>query len=73
MRRQPRLKSNFLKTKLFLLKPYRGTVDILCKHLSPGDESACHPNPESLRQVERNPFNAGATTWRTTGESLGSL
>jgi hypothetical protein len=20
--------------------------------ISPGDESACHPNPESLRQVE---------------------
>ena len=28
--------------------------------------AACHPNPESLRQVERNPFNAGATIWRTT-------
>jgi hypothetical protein len=56
----------FLKTKLFFLKPCRGTVDILRKHLSPGDESACHPNPESLRQVERNPFNAGATIWRTT-------
>jgi hypothetical protein len=56
----------FLKTKLFFLKPCRGTVDIFCKHLSPGDEQACHPNPESLRQVERNPFNAGATIWRTT-------
>jgi hypothetical protein len=43
----------FLKTKLFFLKPCRGTVDILCKHLSPGDESAYHPNPKSLRQVER--------------------
>jgi hypothetical protein len=34
------------------------------------DESACHPNPESLRQVERNPFNAGATIWRTTATSM---
>jgi hypothetical protein len=61
MRRRPSLKSNFPKTKLFFWKPCRGTVDIFCKHLSPGDESACHPNPESLRQVERNPFNANAT------------
>ena len=35
-------RASFLKTKLFFLKPCRGTVDILCKHLSPGDESACH-------------------------------
>jgi hypothetical protein len=59
----------FLKTKLLFLKPYRGTVDILYKRLSPGDESACHPNPESLRQVERNPFNAGATIWRSTAQA----
>jgi hypothetical protein len=67
MRRQPRLQAIFLRPNSFFLKPCRGTVDILCKHLSPGDESACHPNPESLRQVERNPFNAGATIWRTAG------
>jgi hypothetical protein len=58
MRRPPRLKSNFSEDQTLFLETLRGTVDILCKHLSPGDESACHPNPESLRQVERNPFNA---------------
>jgi hypothetical protein len=56
----------FLKTKLFFLKPCRGTVHILSEHLSPGDEPARHPEPKSSRQVERNPFIASATIWRTT-------
>jgi len=34
------------------------SVHIFCKHLSPADESACHPKPKYLRQVERNPFDA---------------
>src|SRR6516162_254674 len=35
-------------------------------NLSPGDDSACHRKPKYLRQVKRNPFDAGATIWRTT-------
>jgi hypothetical protein len=35
-------KAILLNTKLFFLKPCRGTVDILREHLSPGDEPACH-------------------------------
>jgi hypothetical protein len=50
-----------LKTRLSFLKPH--TVHIFCEHLSPRDESACHPKPKYLRQVERNPCDAGATTW----------
>jgi hypothetical protein len=59
-----------LKTKLSFLKPGQGTVHIFCEHLSPGDESACHPKPKYLRQVERNPCDAGATIWRTTGGNI---
>ena len=61
-----------LKTKLSFLKPGEGTVPIFCEHLSPGDESACHPKPRYLRSVERNPCDAGATIWRTTGGRLSS-
>ena len=64
---QPSLKSNFSEDQTLFLETLPRNRDIFCKHLSPGDESASHPNPESLRQVERNPFNAGATIWRTTG------
>jgi hypothetical protein len=56
-----------LKTKLFFLETR--TVHILCEHLSPGDESACHPKPKYLRQAERNPFDAG-TIWRTAALDL---
>jgi hypothetical protein len=63
----------FLRTKLVFLKPCRGTVRAFCEHLSPGDEPACHPQPKSLRQVERNPFNAGATIWRTTAHHLATF
>src|SRR5215471_952432 len=56
MRWQRRLKAIVLKTKLSFLKPGQGTVHIFCEHLSPGDESARHPKPKYLRQVERNPL-----------------
>ena len=56
-----------LKTKLSFLKSGQGAVHIFCEHLSPGDESACHPKPKYLRQMEGNPCDAGATIWRTTG------
>src|SRR6478736_4296963 len=71
MRRQSSLKSNFSEDQTLFLETLPRNRDIFCKHLSPGDESACHPNPESLRQVERNPFNAGATIWRTTARRFG--
>src|SRR5215472_6359181 len=29
-------------------------------------QSACHPKPKYLRQVERNHCDAGATIWRTS-------
>jgi hypothetical protein len=35
--------------------------------LSPVDESACNPNPKSLRQAGRNPFNVGHNELATTG------
>jgi len=72
MRRQPSLKSNLSEDQTLFLETLprnRRYFHIFCKRLSPGDESACHPNPESLRQVKRNPFNAGATIWRTTGNA----
>jgi ABC-type multidrug transport system ATPase subunit len=34
-------------------------VHVFGEHLSPVDESACNPRPESVRQTERYPFNAG--------------
>ena len=66
MRWQRRLKSNSSEDQTLFLKPGQGTVHIFCEHLSSGDESACHPKPKYLRQVERNPLDAGATIWRTT-------
>ena|SRR5215469_3392751 len=66
MRWQRRLKSNNSEDQTLFLKPGQGTVHIFCEHLSPGDESACHPKPKYLRPAERNPFDAGATIWRTT-------
>ena len=45
-------------------------VHIFCEHLSPGDESACHPKPKYLRHVKGNPFDAGATIWRTTARTV---
>jgi hypothetical protein len=70
MRWQLRLKSNTSEDQTLFLKPGPGTVHIFCEHLSPDDESACHPKPKYLRQVERNPFDAGATIWRTTGSPI---
>ena len=55
-----------LKSRLSFLKPGQGTVHIFCEHFSLGDELGCHPKPKYLRQVERNPCDAGATIWRTT-------
>jgi hypothetical protein len=52
-------RATVLKTKLSFLKAGQGTVHILCEHLSQDDESACHPKPKYLRQVERNPFDGG--------------
>jgi hypothetical protein len=66
MRWQRTLKSNSSEDQTLLLETQRGTVHTFCKHLSPGDESACHPKPKYLRQVERNHCDAGATIWRTT-------
>ena len=34
-----------------------------------GRRVSLQPQTEELRQVERNPFNAGSTIWRTTGRS----
>jgi len=70
MRWQRRLKSKALKTKLYFLKletRKAAVLHIFCEHLSPGDESVCHPRPKYLRQAERNPFNAGATICRKQG------
>jgi hypothetical protein len=61
-----------LASKLCFLKPGQGTVHIFCEHLSP-DEPACHPKPKYLRQVERNPCDAGAEIWRTTGQNSRKL
>ena len=68
MRWQHRLTSDSSEDKTLLLETRTRRVHILCEHLSPGNESACHPKPKYLRQVERNPFDAGATIWRTTGQ-----
>ena len=55
MRWQRRLNSNSSEEQTLPLEPGQGTVHIFCEHLSPGDESVCHPKPKYLRQVERNP------------------
>src|SRR5215469_3007463 len=62
-----------LKSRLSFLKPGQGTVRIFCEHPSPVDESACHPKPTYLRQVERNSLDAGATIWRTTPRTIKDL
>src|SRR5260370_22806247 len=66
MRWQRRLKSYSSEDQTLFLKPCRGTVDILCEHLSLGDEPACHSKPKSICQAEGNPVIASATIWRTT-------
>jgi len=58
------LKSNRSEDQTLLLETRTGTVPIFCELLSPGDESACHPKPRYLCQVERNPCDAGVTIWR---------
>jgi hypothetical protein len=68
MRWQRRLKSCFSEDQaLFLETRTRHGSRFSGEHLSPGDEPACHPQPKSLRRVERNPFNVGGTIWQTTG------
>ena len=63
---QRRLKSSSSEDQTLLLETRtRHGSHFLCAS-SLGDESACHPKPKYLRQVERSPFNAGATIWRTT-------
>src|SRR5215472_9099184 len=61
-----RVDSRAIILKTLLLETGQGTVHIFREHLSPRDERACHPKPKYLRQVERNPCDAGATIWRTT-------
>jgi hypothetical protein len=48
----------FMKTKLFFLKPCRGTVHVFCEHLLPSDEPACHPKSKSSRQGKEVLFAA---------------
>jgi hypothetical protein len=60
------LKSNGSEDQTLLLETRTRHGSHFLWASSLGDESACLPKPKYLRQVERNPFNAGATIWRTT-------
>jgi hypothetical protein len=66
MRWQPRLKSNSSEGQTLFLQPGRGTVHIFCKHLSPGDESACHPKPKTCAKEKEILLIACTASWRTT-------
>jgi len=72
MRWQLRLKSYFSEDQTLFLEPGRGTVHVVCEHLSAGDESASNPKPTSSRQVETNPLNAGRNDLANYRHKLGN-